>query len=151
MTALRTERWIDAPAEEVWALVIDLDASQQALRGIDRIELVSGPYPVIGVGTTWDETRTLMRRTATTRLTCTAIDHDAMATTVESEAHGAHHVSELAVHREGEERCRVTMTVAAEPLTLVARVVAATIGRLAAGATKRALQADLDDIARALR
>lgn len=146
MATFDVERWVDAPAGEVWALVIDLDVSQQAIGAVDRVELVSGPYPVLGVGTTWDETR----RSRTERLTCTAIDHEAMRYTVESQSGGTHYTTVMAVHAEGEGRTRLTMSFTPDPRSLPARIMHATVGRLFAGAIARALRRDLDDLARAV-
>ena len=68
--------------------------------------------------------------------------------TVEAEAKGAHYRSTLRVDGAGE-GSRLSMTFAAEPSSTGSRLMAATIGKLFEGSTRKALQQDLTDIAAA--
>ncbi len=149
MSGLSVDRAITAPAERVWAQVTDLGSAERTLSAVDHVSHVAGPFPRIGVGTVWEETRTMMGRSETQQMRCTAVDETAMRYTVEADAHGAHYETVIAVVPEGSDACRVSMSFDAEPQTAAARVLGMTIGRLFAGATRKALAEDLDDIARA--
>lgn len=67
---------------------------------------------------------------------------------VEAVGTGSRYRSEFRLEPDADDT-RLVMTFGAEPLGMVARVMAATIGRLFEGATRKALAADLADIARA--
>ena len=64
---------IEAPAEQVWAVITDLANSPQVISGIDAVEILGGP-PEFGVGTRWRETRTMLGKTATEEMEVSAVD-----------------------------------------------------------------------------
>ncbi len=146
-TEIICERDVAAPAERVWDMITDLDGAAEVISGIDAVErLDSGE--AFAVGTRWRETRTLFGRQATEEMEVTAIA-PGRSYTVESRSRGMHYRSTMSVDPVAEGRSRLSMTFAGEPAGAVSKMLAATIGRLFVGATRRALQQDLDDIAEA--
>ncbi len=149
MAEIELIKTIAAPPAVVWDVIADLDASPDYTRGISAVERLDGGGEV-GVGTRWRETRVMLGREATEELEITALD-PGRSYTVEADNHGAHYRTVLAVVPHGE-KTDLTMTFAAEPSGLVGKVMATTLGKLFEGATRKALEADLDDIeAEALR
>lgn len=139
---------VHAPAERTWAVLTDLDRATEVLSGVRRIERLDGASGSIEVGTRWRETRVMFRREATEEMVVTAIEPGS-ACVVEADGAGAHYRSELRVEPLEDGRSRLSMTFGAEPTGLVARVMAATVGRLMAGSMRKMLRRDLQDIARA--
>ena len=147
MSELRMEREVAAPAEAVWAVMTDLDSSPDTLSGVDAIERLDGGGE-LRVGTRWRETRTLMGRQATEEMEVTALE-PGRSYTVEADSSGAHYRSVLAVEPLGTDRSRLSMTFGGEPSGMAGKLAAATVGRLFQGATRKALERDLADIAQA--
>lgn len=67
--------------------------------------------------------------------------------TVVAESGSTTYTSTITVTPSGSERCELTMTFAGSTTGLIGQLLAATVGRLMAGATRRAIQRDLDDLA----
>lgn len=143
---IKVTREIAAPPDRVWQLLTDLDGAPQVVSGIEAIERLDGGGD-FRVGTKWRETRTMFGRQATEEMEVTALA-GGRSYTVEADGHGAHYTSTVTVEPAAA-GSRVVMTFAGEPQGTVAKIMAATIGRLFAGATRKALKQDLDDIARA--
>lgn len=145
MQAITVSRHVDAPPERVWAVLTDLGRSPEVVRAIQSVELHTGTG--FEVGTRWTETRTMMGRTAREVMEVTAVEPE-RSYVVEADSGSTHYRSELrlAPHGDG---TTVTMSFDGQPSGLGGKLAAATLGRLFAGATRKALAADLDDIARA--
>lgn len=141
---MTVSRHVDAPRQRVWDVVTDLDRSPEVISAIQKIERVQGDG--FGLGTRWRETRTMFGREATEVMEVTEVDPP-RGYVVETEGAGTHYRSEFSLTDEGD-GTRLTMTFGAEPRGVVGRVMAATVGRLFSGATRSAVTADLDDIAR---
>lgn len=146
MSAIEISQRIGAPAAAVWDLITDLDGSPQRLSRVESVERLSGPD--FGVGTRWRETRVMFGRRASEEMEVTTIEPGS-AYTVEAASHGSRYLSVLSVAATGEAESRLTMRFEADPETTIAKVTAATVGRLFARATRRAIARDLDDIAAA--
>ena len=140
-------RDVDAPAERVWQIITDLEGSERVVSGIGDVQILAGEDE-FGVGTRWRETRTMFGKQATEEMEVTALA-PGCSYDVEAESHGVRYLSTHTVEALGDGRCRLSMTFGAEPQGTMARVMAATMGRLFVGATKKALRRDLDDIAAA--
>lgn len=67
--------------------------------------------------------------------------------TVVAHSGGTTYTSTMTVDPLGDERCRLGSSFTATSASAAGRLMAATLGRLFAGATRRALRRDLDDIA----
>ncbi len=146
MQEIKVTREIQAPPDRVWMVVTDLERAPEVISGIEKIERLDGGGD-FGIGTKWRETRTMFGRQATEEMEVTALD-EGRSYTVEADGHGAHYTSTLTVEPAAA-GSRVVMTFGAEPQGKLATFMAATVGRLFQGATKKALAKDLDDIAAA--
>lgn len=143
---LEATREIAAPPEIVWQIVTNIANSSNVISGIESVEVLEGLD--FGVGTRWRETRIMFGRAATEEMTVTAVDPGRSYTT-EAGNRGAQYLSVLTVERVSEVASRLTMTFSAEATTLPSRILTATIGKLLIGATRKALEADLADLASA--
>ena len=144
---LRVTREIDAPAQRVWELITDIEHAPETLSGVEQVERLDdgGGF---GVGTRWRETRTMFGRQATEEMEVTAVEPERSYTTVAQ--HGTtRYVSALQVEPLGEERCQLAMTFEGTSSSALGRILAATVGRLFSGSTRKMVQQDLDDIAAA--
>lgn len=139
------ERRVAAPPARVWEVLTDLDRAPEVIGAIDSVEVHTDPP--FGIGTRWTETRTMGGRQATETMEVVELD-PGRRYEVEAVGTGARYRSGFQLEPDGD-GTRVTSTFGAEPLGMVSRLMAATIGRLFEGATRRAMAADLDDIARA--
>ncbi len=140
-------RHVAAPAEKVWAVIADVEHSAEVVSAIDAIEMVVGPSPV-GVGTTWRETRTMLGRQASQELTVSAVDVG-RSYTVRTHSGGSEYESTITVTPDGVSDSTVTLTLAARSTSSAGRLLGATLGRAFAGATRKALEQDLADLATA--
>lgn len=147
MSTTHVEREVAAPSQRVWAVMTDLERSPEVLSNVEAIERLDDGSG-FGVGTRWRETRTMMGRQATEEMAVTAVE-PGRSYTVEANSRGAHYRSVLAVDPLGGERSRLSMTFGGEPTGLASKLLSATLGRLFEGATRKALEQDLADIAAA--
>jgi carbon monoxide dehydrogenase subunit G len=147
MKAITIERVVEAPPARVWAILTDLDGSAAVITAVERVERLDGGEE-FGVGTRWRETRTLFGKEATETMEVTALE-PGRSYVVESRGRGARYRSELGVEPDALGESRLWMTFGAVPEGPLGRLLAATIGRLFLGATRRMLRQDLDDIAKA--
>ncbi len=146
MKEISLSRDVAAPPDVVWGLVTDLDLAPEILSGVNSIERLDAGGQ-FGLGTRWRETRTMFGREATEEMEVTAFV-PGRSYRVEAESHGAHYVSTVSVEPVARDS-RLAMTFAGRPTGVLAKIMAATVGRLFQGATRRALQKDLDEIAAA--
>ncbi|MDX1449131.1 MAG: SRPBCC family protein [Acidimicrobiia bacterium] len=147
MRTSEVSREVGAPAETVWQVMTDLENSPHVISAIERVERLDGNEG-FGVGTRWRETRTMFGKQATEEMEVTAVT-PGRSYTVEAESRGARYVSTLGVEPLATDRSQVSMAFGAEPQGVLAKVFSATVGRLFDGATRKALESDLDDIASA--
>ncbi len=147
MNEIVLSRDVGAASERVWNVMTDLERAPEVLSAVDRIERMDD-HADFGVGTRWRETRTLFGKQATEELEVTSVQQG-RSYTVEADSRGAHYRSTMRVEPLGPDRSRLHLTFGAEPGSLLGRIFSAAIGRLFAGATRKALQGDLDDIAAA--
>lgn len=140
------QRETTADPATVWAVVTDLEGSVETLSGVTAVERVAGPEG-FAVGTRWRETRVLFGKEASEEMEVTAIE-SGRSYTVEADNHGTHYVSRMIVEPSGEGSL-LRMTFGAEQAGRFNRLLARTVGKAFEGATRKALQQDLDDIAAA--
>ncbi len=143
---IEVSRRVAAPAERVWRLTTDLAAAPTVLSGVDAVEVLAGGEP-FDVGTRWRETRTMFGRSATEEMEVTDIDVGRRYTVV-AESRGTRYETVVAVEPDGS-GSRISMRFGAQPAGVGGKVLAATVGRLFAGSTRKMLRRDLDDIAAA--
>lgn len=142
---LTVNREVAAPARRVWDIVTDLDGSPAVLSNVQGVERLDDDRG-FELGTRWRESRTMFGKQTTEEMEVTVIDPPRRYTVVSDDGR-ATYTSTIAVTPLADERCRLEMSFAGQPAGLVGRVLAATLGRLFLGATRKMLQRDLDDIA----
>ncbi len=147
MRELRATTETSATPAQVWKVLTDIEGAAETISGIEKIERLDGGSG-FGVGTRWRETRTLFGRTATEEMEVTEVEPGRSYVT-EARSHGAFYRSEVKVEPSPAGGSRLTWVFGAQPESLVAKIMGATIGRFFDGATKKALEQDLVDIAKA--
>ena len=145
MTSMKVERDVTASPERVWSIISDLDRSAEVISAITALERTDGGSG-FGVGTAWRETRVMFGREATESMAVTEVD-DGRSYTVESVSRGVRYRSVMRVEPKGE-GSRLSWEFGAEAGSISARFMSL-IGKLLEGSTRKALMADLDDIAAA--
>ncbi|WP_041563478.1 SRPBCC family protein [Nocardia brasiliensis] len=138
-------REVAATPDRVWAVITDLERTAAVIRGITRLERLDNGAGFT-VGTTWRETRVMFGKEATETLSVTALVPGQSYTT-EADSHGTHYRSIVTLTAKGQNTL-LAMGFEGKPHGKVTRT-AAFIGRLFEGPTRRMLQRDLDDIAKA--
>lgn len=137
---------IAAPADIVWALMTDLESFPDTVGGIESVERLDDGSG-FEVGTKWREIRTLFGRTATEDMWVTDVE-PGRSYVVEARSHGAVYRTSQRIEPVGNASL-LTMTFSGMPTGGFSRIMAATVGRLFVGATKKAFARDLADIAAA--
>ncbi len=145
MTEISVSRDVAAPADAVWQVMTDLERSPQVVSAIGEVERLDD-NDGFQVGTRWRETRKMFGKEATEEMEVTTVE-PGRSYTVAADSRGARYQSTMTVDALGEGHSRLSMVFAGEPNGLVSKVFATTIGKLFEGATRKALQTDLDDIA----
>ncbi len=134
---------IQAPVDTVWNVITDIENSVDVISGIEEIEVLNSPDEGLE-GFKWRETRTMFGKTATEDMWVTSVAEQ-QSYTVRAESHGAVYTSLISVAPEGEST-KLTMSFRGEPQTFFTKIMTATLGQLFKGATRKALQKDMDDI-----
>lgn len=147
MPDLSVSRHIAAPTEEVWSIITDLEGSVETISGITSIERLDGGAD-FGVGTRWRETRKMFGKEATEEMEVTSLEVQRSYTTV-ADGHSVHYMSTMSVEAAGDGTL-LSMTFDAAPQGGFAKFMAATVGRLMKGATRKMIARDLEDIAKAV-
>jgi len=148
MKAIVVSQAINADRESVWSMITDLDRWGSVISAIENVERLDDGTG-FAVGTRWRETRTMFGRTATEEMEVTSVD-EGQSYVVEAESNGAHYRSVFTVEQIQDGHTELTMSFGAEPTGLFGKIMGATVGRLFAGATRKAVQTDLSEIAAAL-
>ena len=143
---IEVERTTTASPADVWAVVTDLEGSVETLSAVTAVERLDDGNG-FGEGTRWRETRSMFGKEASEELEVTHVE-EGRSYTVEADNRGTHYSSQLLVEpTDGGSTIR--MTFGAEQDGRFGRVLARTVGRAFEGATRRALEQDLEDIATA--
>lgn len=141
---IRLSRQVAAPPDRVWAVLTDLDGAEQTLTGVTRIERISGDG--YEVGTRWRETRTMFGRDATEEMWVAEVE-PAHRTVVKAGSAGTDYTTVFTLAPAGS-GTSLTMTFSADAgKSALNRLMAATVGRLGARFARKAMAADLRDIA----
>lgn len=137
----------NASPENVWAVLVDLDGSVDFISGIHNVERLDDGIG-FEIGTRWRETRTMFGKESSEVMEVSAIE-SGRAYTVVSAGKGVDYTSTMSVEAGANGGSIVSMTFAGEPTSTVSKILAGTVGRLFAGVTKKMIEQDLDDIAKA--
>ncbi len=144
---LTVSREIGADPARVWSVITDLERWDRTLSGVERVERLDDGDG-FEVGTRWRESRVMFGREATEEMEVFAIEPGRGYSVVAAGGHTTY-TSTLRIEELATGRSRLEMTFGAEPAGRVAKLLGATVGRLALGSVRRSLQRDLDDIAAA--
>ena len=143
---IEMERGTTAAPADVWAVMTDIEGSAETLSGVTRIERLDDGTG-FGVGTRWRETRVLFGKEASEEMEVTAVD-EGHRYTVEAHNRGTDYVSDMIVEPAADGAV-LRMTFGAKQAGRFSKLMAKTVGKAFEGATRKALQQDLDDIAAA--
>ena len=143
---IEVRRATSADPGDVWAVLTDLEGSVATLSGVTAVDRLDDGDD-FGVGTRWRETRVLLGREASEELVVTAVE-EGRSYTVEADSRGTHYTSQVRV-APADGGSTISMTFAAEQEGRLGRVLARTVGRAFEGATRKALEQDLEDVAAA--
>lgn len=135
-----------APAEKVWDIMTAVDRWTEVVGGISEVEKLAGEE--FGPGFKWRETREMMGKEATEEMWVTEVDLESHSYVVEAESHGMKYRSVVSVSP-APSGSELKMVFAGDPQTTGAKIMAKTMGKLFEGASRKALQQDLVDIAAA--
>jgi carbon monoxide dehydrogenase subunit G len=134
---------IQAPVDRVWQAITDIEHAKDRITSIEAIEVLERPASGL-VGFKWRETRTMFGKQATEVMWVTA-ETPGRSYDVRAESHGAIYRSTMAVEPSAG-GTRLSFTFGAEPVSFGARVMTVLLGWMMAGATRKALRKDLEDI-----
>jgi carbon monoxide dehydrogenase subunit G len=146
MKPISVSREVNAPASTVWTIITDLEESVNTISSIEKVEILAGEE--FGIGTRWRETRTMFGRQATEVMEVTEIT-DGESYVVIARPDSANYRTVMSILPTGETACVLSMEFGANPKGTMTRFMGATMGKMFSGATRKALAADLDDIAAA--
>ena len=140
---IEVEVTIDAPAETVWNVATDIERCVDVISGITAVEILDRPATGL-VGLKWRETRTMFGKTATEDMWITESTEFSLYD-VRAESHGMIYTTTISM-AEADGKTTLKWDFGGEPQGTMAKVMAATMGRLFAGATRKMLRQDLLDI-----
>ncbi len=140
-------RTINAPASAVWQIITDLDNAESVLSGVRDVERLDATG--YEVGTRWRETRTIFGKSATEEMWVAEVEPE-KRTVVKASSTGADYSTVFTLTPAGySTTLSVVFSAETGDLNAVMKVLMRVFGGLAMKATTKALQRDLDDIARA--
>ena len=138
---------IRAPKQAVWKTITDIKNAPSRISGIQKVEILEQP-PSGLVGLKWRETRTMFGKTATEVMWITrAVENSYYETRAES--HGAIYISRMSVE-EQQGSTLLSMDFSGEPQTTGTKLMMALMGWMVIGATRKAVQKDLEEIKKAV-
>lgn len=147
MTTMKVSRDVNAAAEVVWGILTDPQGSVETISAIEEVEILSDRKD-FGVGLAWRETRTMFGKKATEEMEVVEVTAGE-SYVVEAQPDRANYKSVMAVSSTGEATSTVSMEFGANPKGALMKLMGATVGKIFERATKKAIAADLDDIAAA--
>jgi carbon monoxide dehydrogenase subunit G len=134
---------IEGSPKAVWNVVTDIENAAETIQAIEKIEILEKPKAKL-VGLKWRETRTMFGKTATEVMWITGAA-EASHYETRAESHGSIYKTRVSLHgHEGGTRLR--MEFEGEPVTFGAKLMWGLTGFMFKGATRKALQKDLEDI-----
>ena len=144
MSELSVSREVAVPPAKLWELITDLERAPEVISAVSSIERLDDAEG-FGVGTRWQETRTILGRDSTEILEVVEVD-PGRSYTVAAESLGEGFRSVITVEP-APMGSVITMSFSSEPAGTVSKVLAGTVGKLFEGGTRKALVRDLEDIA----
>ncbi len=133
---------INAPIDKVFEYFSDIRKAEECINGIDKIEILSDEKS--GSGLKWRETRTMFGEKATEVMWVTAFSPP-VSYSVDAESHGMKYHSTYTFSEEGK-GTSVEMVFEGTPVSFGAKLTSPIFGVMFKGATKKALQKDMQDL-----
>jgi hypothetical protein len=134
---------INKSKEEIWKVIADIENSMNIIDSIEEIVILEKPDNGL-IGLKWSEKRIMYGKEATETMWITdAVPNEYYVT--EAESHGSKYVTRVFIPGDGNVNY-LAMDFVARPLSTGAKITWGLLGFLFKGATKKALQKDLDDI-----
>lgn len=134
---------IKASPKAVWNVVTDIENSAQTIKAIEKIEILERPKSKF-VGLKWRETRQMFGKTATEVMWITSAA-DASHYETRAESHGSIYKTRISL-KPVDGGTRLQMDFEGTPVKFGAKVMWGLLGFMFKGATRKALQKDLEDI-----
>lgn len=134
---------INASKEQVWSVISNIENSVNVVSGIEKVEVHNKPENGL-VDFKWTETRTLFGKTATETMWITEAEENKFYKT-RAESHGAIYISTVSIE-ELSDGVELSMGFSSKSVSFGAKLMATLLGFMFVGATKKALQQDLEDI-----
>lgn len=140
---IRTTKQINAPIDVTFEVFSDITKAADRIAGIEKVELLSNITE--GVGTRWRETRTMFGQTATEEMEISDFQPNRSYDVV-AESNGTKYHSRY-TFTERDNGTLVEMVFKGTPTTFAGRLMSVA-GFMFAGATRKALEADMNDLKR---
>lgn len=134
---------IEASPKAVWAVVTDIENAAKTIKAIEKIEILEMPKTKL-VGLKWRETRTMFGKTATEVIWITGAA-EASHYETRAESHGSIYKTRVSLQQD-DGGTRLQMEFEGMPVTFGAKLIWGLVGFMFKGATRKALQKDLEDI-----
>lgn len=145
---VEAQRDIIAELADVWIVLADIDRYAKVLRSVEAIERIEGQG--FDVGVSWREHRRFVGRVESHVLTVTLVD-PARRAVIESESGGTLYRTEFTLQPSSVgTRLRVEFAAETRDASALQRMAWTVFGSMGAKATKKALDDDLADFARAV-
>ena len=142
MKAIEMTIQINAPITRVFEIATDLTQLPERVPAVTKLEILSsGP---IGNGTRFRETRKMFGKEATEEMEFTSFEKD-RGYVIQAESAGSRYTSTVSF-TSVDEGTQLSWRFAAEPLGTFSKIMSTILYPLFAGATRRALEGDLQAI-----
>lgn len=134
---------IENKKERVWAAITDIENSPKMISGIIALEVLERPANGF-IGFKWKETREMFGKEASETMWITdAVENEYYCTRAES--NGSVYTTKLSL-AEIDNNTVLTMTFTGEAQTMLAKILAASMGFLIKSSLRKAMRKDLEDI-----
>lgn len=138
---IRVAKHINAPIDRTFDVFSDLTKAVERIEGITKLEILS--ETTSGLGTRWRETRVMFGREATEEMEISVFEANKSYEVVAESRGVKYHSVYTFTERDG--GTEVAMVFSGTPTTLMTRLMTP-LGWLFQGATKKALEADMDQL-----
>lgn len=135
---------IDASRDRIWNVITDIDSWADTITGIVSIEVIDRPEVGV-VGLKWREKRVLFGKEALETMWISAAETNRWYETT-AENHGAIYSTRMSLD-DSNDKISLTMTFAAKPTTVAARLMSL-MSFMFNGAMRKMMQKDLSDVRR---
>ena len=134
---------ISKPKEQVWAVITDIEHSQDVISGIKKIDILNKTSSGLE-GLKWEETREMFGKEAKEIMWITDAETNSHYHT-RAESHGSVYMTKLSVQDSGSGSL-LTMSFTGIPQSILAKILSFVMGPLIKSSMRKALAQDLEDI-----